>query len=229
MVYAAFMESMPDRFADRAEAGRLLAARLATLSLPNPAVYALPRGGVPVARAIADALSAPLDLILVRKIGAPGQPELALGAVVDGVPPRTVINEDVRRTTGADDAYLDRTRRHELMEIERRRALYLAGRDRVDPAGRSAVVVDDGLATGATAKAALTAIRLQGAARVILAVPVAPETALEEMRAFADDIVCLIPARCFGGVGAFYDDFHQLTDDETIGLLRPAAGGGDVA
>ncbi|MFO1024271.1 MAG: phosphoribosyltransferase family protein [Acetobacteraceae bacterium] len=206
----------------------MLATRLAALALPNPAVYALPRGGVPVARVIADRLGASLDLILVRKIGAPHQPELALGAVVDGVPPQTIVNEDVRQVTGADEAYLERTRQHELAEIERRRALYLAGRERIDPAGRSVIVVDDGLATGATAKAALTAIRRQGAARVILAVPVAPEATLEEMQDFADEVVCLIPARRFGGVGAFYDDFHQLSDAETVGLLSSPMERGDM-
>jgi predicted phosphoribosyltransferase len=175
-----------------------------------------------VAREIALALGAPLDLILVRKIGAPGQPELAVGAVVDGVTPQTVVNEDVRLMTGADDAYLDRVRTRELAEIDRRRTLYRQDRKRIDPAGRSVIVVDDGLATGATAKAALKAIRQMGAAHVVLAVPVAPESALAEMRAYADEVVCLIPARQFGGVGVFYDDFHQLTDDETIALLRDA-------
>lgn len=214
------MDGTPKRFADRAEAGRLLAVRLADMALTQPVVYALPRGGVPVAREIAATLQAPLDLILVRKIGAPGEPELALGAVVEGEPPTTVVNPDVMAATGADDAYLARVRAQELHEIERRRSLYLPSRARVDPTGRAAIVVDDGLATGATAKAALAAIRQQGAARTVLAVPVAPAATLAAMRANADDIVCLIEARRFGGVGAFYDDFHQLTDDETIALLR---------
>jgi putative phosphoribosyl transferase len=210
-------------FADRAEAGRQLAARLAgsrDWAEVRPVVYALPRGGVPVAREIAIALKAPLDVILVRKIGAPGQPELALGAVVDGTPPQTVVNEDVRRMTGADDAYLTEARSRELSEIARRRTLYRPDRPPIDPSGCTAIVVDDGLATGATAKAALTAIRQQGAARTVLAVPVAPVETLAEMRDFADEIVCLIPARHFDGVGAYYDDFHQLSDDETIALLR---------
>src|SRR5690348_7426337 len=191
------MDSTPKRFADREEAGRRLAERLAPMGLVRPVVYALPRGGVPVARVIADALGAPLDLILVRKIGAPDEPELALGAVVDGTPPVTVVNPDVQAVTGADEAYLDRVRAEELREIARRRAVYLPGRAPIDPSGGTAVVVDDGLATGATAKAALTAIRQRGAARTVLAVPVAPVETLAEMRAFADEVVCLIPARRF--------------------------------
>jgi putative phosphoribosyl transferase len=206
-------------FLDRPDAGRKLAARLRTLGLDWPVVYALPRGGVPIGLEIANALRAPLDLILVRKIGAPGQPELALAAVVDGEAAQTVINEEVARATGADAAFLNTARARELEEIERRRTLYLAGQRHVSPAGRTAIVVDDGLATGATAKAALQALRRQGAARVVLAVPVAPLDALETMRAEADDVVCLETPQPFFGVGAFYDDFHQLTDEETVALL----------
>ena len=218
------------KFLDRADAGRQLAARLVTMQFDRPVVYALPRGGVPVGLEIARALHAPLDLVLVRKIGAPGAPEVALGAVVEGEHPQTVINEEVQRASGADAAYLERAHRRELAEIERRRALYLEGRPRIDPAGCTAIVVDDGLATGATAKAALAAIKRQGAATVILAVPVAPEETLADMRRHADLVVCLHPARRFHGVGAFYADFHQLTDEETIGLLRQAwAENGEAA
>lgn len=197
-----------------------MAARLAALALDRPVVYALPRGGVPVALEIARALHAPLDLVLVRKIGAPGAPEVALGAVVDGKSPETIINEDVRAATGADDTYLERARQRELAELERRRALYLGNRAQLEPTGHTAIVVDDGLATGATAKAALIAIKRQGAARIVLAIPVAPEETLAEMRQHADVVVCLYPAKSFRGVGLSYEDFHQLTDEETIGLLR---------
>ncbi len=190
----------------------------------RPVVYALPRGGVPVALEIARSLHAPLDLVLVRKIGAPGAPEVAVGAVVEGKSPQTVINEDVRRATGANDAYLDRARQRELAELERRRALYLGSRGRLEPAGHTAIVVDDGLATGATAKAALIAIKRQGAAKIILAIPVAPEETLAEMGEHADIVICLHPAPDFPGVGSFYSDFHQLTDEETIGLLRQGWG-----
>lgn len=216
---------MPDYmplFIDRSDAGRQLASRLKALNLAEPVVYALPRGGVPLAVEVAKALKAPMDLVLVRKIGAPGQPELALAAVVDGEDARTVVNEAVGEMTGSDAAYLEKARGRELDEIERRRALYFGGRRRVSPAGRTAIVIDDGLATGATAKAALRALRDQGAAKVVLAVPIAPKDTLEKMRAEADAVVCLHSPRRFFGVGAFYSDFHQLTDEETLGLLRQA-------
>ena len=216
------MEESGINFADRADAGRQLAARLVLMALDRPVVYALPRGGVPVAAEVARALGAPLDLILVRKIGAPGAPEVALGAIVDGENPQTVINEDVRRWSGADDAWMERARARELAELERRRATYLGDRPQVNPSGRVAVVVDDGLATGATMKAALIAIKRQGAAKVVVAIPVAPAEALADIEDEADAVVCLRSERYFRGVGGFYDDFHQLTDEETIGLLREA-------
>ena len=169
---------------------------------------------------IARTLQAPLDLVLVRKIGAPGAPEVALGALVEGEPPETVINEEVRRTSRADDAFLERARKRELLELERRRVCYLGDRARIDPAGRTAIIVDDGLATGATAKAALIAIKRRGARKTILAIPVAPKETLDEMAMHADIVVCVHPATHFLGVGSFYRDFHQLSDEEKIGLLR---------
>ena len=218
--YINYMGGLHFQFTDRTDAGRQLAAKLVMVALDRPIIYALPRGGVPVALEIARALRAPLDLVLVRKIGAPGAPEVALGAVVEGEHPQTVINEEVRRISGVDDVYLERARQRELVELERRRTRYLGDRPRLDPAGCTAIVVDDGLATGATAKAALIAIKRQGAAKVVLAIPVAPEEALADIRKHADLVVCLHPARRFNGVGGFYSDFHQLTDEETIGLLR---------
>lgn len=214
---------MPDYmplFTNRLDAGQQLASRLKALDLSDPVVYALPRGGVPLAVEIAQVLKAPMDLVLVRKIGVPGQPELALAAVVDGEDARTVVNEAIGEMTGIDAAFLENARRRELDEIERRRTLYFGGRRRVSPAGRTAIVVDDGLATGATAKAALRALKRQGAAKVILAVPIAPADTLKKMRAEADLVVCLHTPHRFFGVGAFYSDFHQLTDEETLGLLR---------
>ena len=207
-------------FRDRTDAGRQLAARLIPMALDRPVVYALPRGGVPVAAEVARSLKAPLDLILVRKIGAPGAPEVALGAIVDGANPQTVINEEVRRRSGADDAWLERATARELAELERRRATYLGDRSQVDPSGRTAVIVDDGLATGATMKAALIAIRRLGAAKVVVAIPVAPAEALADIEDEADLVICLRSESRFRGVGGFYDDFHQLTDEETVGLLR---------
>ena len=219
------MNGVPARFQDRSAAGRLLAARLLSMKLPNPVVYALPRGGVPVGLEVARALHAPLELVLVRKIGTPGAPEVALGAVADGEDPQVVINEDIRRACGATDMRIARARDDALAEIERRRALYQQGRPPIDPVGRTAIVVDDGLATGATAKAALAALRRKRVGRTILAIPVAPKAELANLAVHADEIVCLIAASRFRGVGAFYDDFHQLTDAETIGLLRQAPGG----
>ena len=219
------------RFASRAEAGRRLAARVAALRLDRPVVYALPRGGLPVAAEIADALAAPLDLVLVRKIGAPGQPELALGAVAEGEAGTMVLNPDIVGLTGATEAFIAAARNRGLAEIERRRQVYLGGRVRPDPRGRTAVVVDDGLATGATARAALRALRRRGPSRLLLAVPVAPTDTLAALGAEADEVVCLHAARHLGSVGAFYEDFHQLTDEEVIRLLdaaakqRPPAGG----
>lgn len=212
-------------FRDRTDAGRQLAERLAKLELENPVVYALPRGGVPVAAEVAGRLGAPLDLILVRKIGAPGWPEVAMGAVVDGDDPQTIINDDVFAATGGDAVGLDRARRRELVEIERRRALYLGDRPPVSPAGRVAIIVDDGLATGATAKAALAAVKRQGAAMTVLAAPVAPIDAVVELRELADLVVVLDVPVQFWAIGQFYTDFHQLTDDETVDLLRKAWSG----
>lgn len=211
------MNVSPPRFADRAEAGRSLAARLAAMRLNGPIIYALPRGGVPVAAEIARALHAPLALILVRKIGAPGAPELALGAVADGE--RPVINEHIRRAMNTDPAFLEHATQHAVAELDRRRLWYLAGRAPIDPAGRIVIVVDDGLATGATARAALAALRRQGVARTILAIPVAPAEAISALRGEADEIVCLYAAPHFRSVGAYYADFHQLTDEETVALL----------
>lgn len=210
-------------FADRAEAGRLLAGELAFFASARPIIYALPRGGVPVAYEVARALKAPLELVLVRKIGAPGNPELALGAVADGAEPYVFINEDVRAMTGAGDAYIEASQRLELAEIERRRLLYFGDRPRPDPKGRAAIVIDDGLATGATARAAIGALKRAGASPVVLAVPVAPPETAEEMRQVADHVVCLHEPVPFWGVGAFYVDFHQISDDEVLALLKASA------
>jgi predicted phosphoribosyltransferase len=216
--------SEPTRFADRSEAGRLLAERVKVLRLRDPVVFALPRGGVPVAAEVAAALGAPVDLVLVRKIGAPGNPELALGAIVDGDTPEVVLNADIVAATGASGAFIAAARRRELAEIERRRARYLPGHAPLDPTGRTAVVVDDGLATGASARAALHALRRRGAARLVLAVPVAPPGTLEALRGEADDLVCLVEAELRFGIGAFYRDFHQLTDEEVIAAIIPRQG-----
>lgn len=208
------------RFKDRAEAGRELGQRLAELKLERPVVYGLPRGGIPVALEVSRSLGAPLDLIFVRKIGAPGSPEVALAAIVDGAHPQMVINESVRRHSHADESYIEQARARELKELERRRSRYMGARKQVDATGRTAIVVDDGLATGATMKAALLGLRQQGAEKVVIAVPVAPVSVLPEFDALADQVICLNPSDRFFGVGAFYDDFHQLSDEEAVTLLK---------
>jgi predicted phosphoribosyltransferase len=206
-------------FADRNEAGRKLAKALADYKGQDAVVLALPRGGVPVAAQVAEALKAPMDLILVRKIGVPMQPELAMGAVVDGATPLIVRNEDVIQLAGIEEAEFKRVCDEELAEIERRRKLYLGDRERVDVAGRVAVVIDDGIATGATTRAALRATRTRKPKKLVLAVPVAPTDSLAAMKAEADEVVCLEDYEAFGAIGFYYADFRQTSDQEVIDTL----------
>ncbi len=209
-------------FTNRSEAGRLLGERLAPYRDRHPVVLALPRGGVPVALEIAKALTAALDILLVRKIGAPWQPELAVGAVVDGGEPIIVTNDEVMRLTGADAEYVDREARRQLAEIERRRQLYLAGRPPAVVAGKTVIVVDDGIATGATMRAGLRALARRQPERLILAVPVAAADTLESLRAEVDEVACLYVPADLGAIGMHYRDFRQLTDEEVIAQLDEA-------
>jgi len=214
-------------FRDRTDAGKRLAEALRHLKDEHPVVLALPRGGVPVAAEVAEALGAPLDLVLVRKIGVPFQPELAMGAVADGPSPLIVHNADVIRAAGISEADFARVCERELAEIQRRRARYLGDRPHPKLKGQVVVVIDDGVATGATTRAALRAVRHQAPKRLILAVPVAPTEALAELKGEADEIVCLEDYESFGAIGLFYADFAQLTDEEVTGVLRrfpPDAG-----
>jgi putative phosphoribosyl transferase len=206
-------------FTNRLEAGRRLAQALASYKDRHPVILALPRGGVPVAAEVAAALDAPLDLILVRKIGVPEQPELAMGAVVDGAAPIVVRNDDVIRRTGIDESEFKAACDRELAEIERRRARYVGGRPRIDVPGRTVIVVDDGIATGATTRAALRALRRRKPSRLVLAVPVAPTDTLAAMEQEADQIVCLEDHSAFGAIGFFYADFRQTTDREVTDAL----------
>jgi putative phosphoribosyl transferase len=207
-------------FKDRADAGHKLAKALATYREQQPVVLALPRGGVLVAAEVAWALHAPLDLILVCKIGVPIQPELAMGAVVDGGAPIIVRNEDVIQLAGIDEREFKAICDSELAEIERRRQRYLGSRARANIAGRTAIVIDDGVATGATTRAALRATRLRGPKKLVLAVPVASTDALAALRGDADEVVCLEDYEFFGAIGAYYADFSQIGDEEVIKLLQ---------
>jgi len=206
-------------FRDRADAGRRLAEALAGYAGQDATVLALPRGGVPVAAEIAAALKAPLDLVLVRKIGVPFDPELAMGAVADAGTPCTVRNADVIASVGVEEATFEAVRGRELAEIERRRGAYLKGRARAEVEGRVAILVDDGVATGATTRAALLAVREQRPSKLVLAVPVAPAEALEVLRREADEVVCLEPRMFLGAIGAYYDDFRQVSDETVTDML----------
>ncbi len=206
-------------FRNRIEAGRELAVALAGYMDQQAVVLALPRGGVVVAAEVATALAAPLDLILVRKVGVPFQSELAMGAVVDGGASIVVRNEDVIRYAGIKEADFAAACRSEFAEIERRRQLYLGGRKRAEIRGCTAIVIDDGVATGATTRAALRATRLRDPKQLVLAVPVAPTESLAELRQEADDLVCLEDHDMFGALGHYYSDFRQITDVEVIEVL----------
>lgn len=210
------------RFTDRREAGRLLAAALADLAADRPIVLALPRGGVPVAYEVARALGARLDVLLVRKIGAPGQAELGIGAIVEGAPPRVILNEELVRRVGASPSFLAAAEAHERAELERRRQLYRGGRDLPPLSGRTIILVDDGIATGSTVRAALEGLGQANPARLVLAAPVAPPETLARLRPFADEIVTLIRPPDFTAVGAFYENFDQTSDAEVLDLLRDA-------
>ena len=206
-------------FTDRTDAGRKLAQALLTYKDQQTVILALLRGGVPVAAEVAAALDAPLDLILVRKIGVPMQPELAMGAVANGGVPIVVRNEEVIRMAGIDEAEFEAIRDRELTEIERRRRLYLGHRAPVDVEGRVGIVIDDGIATGATTRAALRATRIRNPRKLVLAVPVAPTDTLAAMRKEADDVICLEDHEFFGAIGYYYADFRQLSDREVKDTL----------
>ena len=217
-------------FANRTEAGRALARRLVAMAIPPPVVVlALPRGGVPVAAEVARALGAPLDLLLVRKIGAPWQPELAVAAVVDGDPPDIVVDEFTSRMSGVNQDYIQTQASHELREIARRREVYLRGRTPVPVKGATVIVVDDGVATGTTIRAAIKALRRRHPARLVLAVPVAPADTVAALREEADEVVCLAQPDPFHAIGLHYVDFHQVPDDEVLAALAAALPPGPAA
>jgi putative phosphoribosyl transferase len=210
-------------FRDRSDAGKQLAGKLRHLKDKEPAVLALPRGGVPVGFEVAQALEAPLDVLLVRKIGVPWQPELALGAVTDGENPETFINKELALALSISDDYVKEETTRQIEELERRRRVYCAGRAPVDIAGATAIVVDDGIATGATMRVALQAARKRNPSRLVLATPVAAADTIEQLRPLADEVVCVEMPAGLGAIGFYYTDFHQMSDDEVTGIL--AQGG----
>jgi putative phosphoribosyl transferase len=210
-------------FQDREGAGIQLAAALQRFGPSNPLILALPRGGVPVAFEVACSLEAELDLLIVRKIGAPGYEEYGIGAVVDGAEPQLVLNEAIVRQLAPSPNYIRDQFHKQLAEIERRRRAYLGGRQPIPARGRTVIVVDDGIATGGTVRAGLRALRKTEPARLILAVPVAPADVLRDLRSECDEIVCLATPEPFHAVGAHYVDFTQTTDQEVIALLGRAA------
>lgn len=206
-------------FRDRADAGRRLAAVLTAYAGADLVVLGLPRGGVPVAAEVAHALAAPLDVVVVRKLGVPRQPEYAMGAIGEGGV--RVVDERVVRETGVSPEQLAEVEARERAEVERRAAGLRAGRPRIPLAGRTAILVDDGVATGSTARAACAVARALGARRVVLATPVAPMRTVAALRAVADDVVAVETPADFRAVGQFYADFGQTTDAEVVALLAP--------
>ena len=211
----------PPVFHDRRDAGRALAAALsAHAGRPEVLVLGLPRGGVPVACEVASALHAPLDVFLVRKLGVPGYEELAMGAVATGGV--RVLNPDVVGGLGIPQHLIDAVVRRETQELERRERLYRGDDPPPDVRGRTVILVDDGLATGASMQAAIEALRQQGPARIVVAVPVAPRDTCEQLRALADEVICAVTPHPFHAVGIWYEDFSQTTDEEVRELLAQA-------
>jgi len=209
-------------FQDRKDGGRQLAARLTNYAdRPDVLVLALPRGGVPVAFEVAKHLAAPLDIFLVRKLGVPGQEELAMGAIASGGV--RVLNENVVRTLGIPDHVVDMVAAEEEREVERREREYRDGRPPVDVSGRTVILVDDGLATGSSMRVAALALRKKNPARIIVAVPAASPATCAEFEPEVDQVICAVTPEPFWAVGQWYRDFSQTTDEEVHDLLKRAA------
>jgi len=212
--------SDPLRFTDRIDAGRQLANALRDQGIDPDIVLAIPRGGLPLGRIVADAFGVPLDVAVASKIGAPNNPELALGAVAsDGSVWR---NSAAFHGTRADEEYFERQRRREAEAARQKAARYRGDRPEPDLAGKTVIVVDDGVATGATVRACLEGLRRTDAARIVVAIPVGPPETVAELRQLADDVVCLTVSRPFGAVGQFYEDFGQVADDTAMAFLDPS-------
>lgn len=205
-------------FKDRTEAGKILADALSGYKDKSPIVLAIPRGGVVVACEVAKALKAPIDLIIPRKIGAPGQPELAIGAATeDGT---TILNQDILRYLRVSDNYIKDETKHQVEEIKRRMERYLGSRPRLSIEGKVVILVDDGVATGATIRAAIASIRKRNPALIVLAIPVGPLDTVEELRREADEVTCLMTPEPFYAIGQFYRSFEQTSDEEVIQILN---------
>ncbi len=215
---------LQQRFKDRSEAGQTLAEALRRhgyADRPDVLVLALPRGGVPVAYEVARALHAPLDVFIVRKLGVPGHEELAMGAIATGGV--RVLNDQVVQMLQVPDTVIDRVARAELAELERRERDYRGDRPALEVRGRTVIIVDDGLATGSTMRAAAAALRQQAPGRIVVAVPVAADEICEEFRAEVDEIICAMTPKPFHAVGLWYEDFSQTTDQEVRDLLARTA------
>lgn len=213
-------------FYNRKDAGEQLAKALQQFQADHPVIVALPRGGVPVAAEVAHALKAPLELLIVRKLGLPQQPELAMGAIVDGVEPVIVRNEDVIAAARISEADFAAVRDRELAEIDRRRQRYLARRPFPQLADRTVILIDDGIATGATIRVAIRALRTRHPGRIVVAVPVASPDILRTLRGEADDVICLEQHEPFGAIGLYYADFRQVEDEEVLQALASAPTAG---
>ncbi|RBI66412.1 phosphoribosyltransferase [Vreelandella sulfidaeris] len=214
------MHKRSELYENRRDAGRQLAHALS--SDRYDVVLSLPRGGVPVAYEVATYLKLPLDVVIVRKIGAPGQPEFGLGAVVDGEPPQVVWNQETLKIFQPSESYLEAEIQRQLSELTRRRHVYIGSRAPINVSERRVLLVDDGIATGGTAKAAARALRQANATTVTLAVPVAPQSTLDELATEVDDLICLATPEPFIAVGMHYHDFTQTSDEEVISLLQSA-------
>lgn len=209
-------------FKDRREAGRKLAEALRHYRGKDAVVLALPRGGVPVAAEVAASLDAPLDLLLVRKVGVPWQPELAMGSVIDGEEPITVRNEDIIGLASVTDTDFDAAAQRELEEIERRRKRYIGDRPRPAIKDHVAIIIDDGIATGATVRAAIRGLRRKEPKKIVLAVPVAPPDTVDALRAEVDALVCLESPEAFRAISLHYREFSQVNDAEVTRILESA-------
>jgi len=209
-------------FKDRKQAGKRLAEALLKFKAENPVILAIPRGGVPVAYEVAIALDAPLDIVVVRKLGAPGQPELGIGALVDGDHPQGVLNEEIMAELAVSQDYLDREVARQLKEIRRRQEAYRRGREAEKLEGRTVIVIDDGIATGGSMRAALRGVRRSHPKRLVMAVPVAPQETIDSLRPEVDDVVCLSTPEFFAAIGEFYENFSQTSDKEVTELLDAA-------